>query len=347
MKLTRYLYILDEIKYTLITKLCRKDCDIEECLFWGIEIFDSGFKTEFWNIIFEIYYNFYAIYYPKYEKKINNLVKKNNLESALSAIYLLFTTSKHSFQVFNLFIKKPLSINKVYIRHKFPFLNTLNISKKFHNFVLSIHKNNMHNISYYLNTTVAYDDYIDNLYAAIKEYFQKVKNLKLQNKTLNSISYKNKKHILMTLIVYLNENEENINKRKIFRRFDYEKFKPFVDSTRQIITPLYKTLKVTPLYCISSKIGCFPLKRNKYKNIKDEIRYHWEYHSFGTPLWRERFDKYGGYINKNKKQVDFNDDEKREEFYEKYNYEFDEQSIDIQNLIAPEIPQSSFEDWFK
>ena len=146
----------------------------------------------------------------------------------------------------------------------------------------------MHNISYYLNTTVAYDDYIDNLYAAIKEYFQKVKNLKLQNKLLNSISYKNKKHILMALIVYLNENEENINKRKIFRRFDYEKFKPFIDSTRQIITPLYKTLKLAPLYSISTKIGCFPLERKKYKNIKDEIRHHWEYHSFETPLWRER-----------------------------------------------------------
>ena len=29
------------------------------------------------------------------------------------------------------------------------------------------------------------------------------------------------------------------------------------------------------------------------------------------------------------------------------NYEFDEQSLAIQNIIVPNIPESSFEEWFK
>jgi hypothetical protein len=65
LKLTRKLYIFDEVKYTLLNNLTIKDCDFEECIFWTCELFYSGFIDELCELLFETYYYFYAIKYPK------------------------------------------------------------------------------------------------------------------------------------------------------------------------------------------------------------------------------------------------------------------------------------------
>ena len=92
LKLTRKLYISDEVKYTLLNNLTYKKCDFTECIYWTSELFYSNFVAELSELLFETYYNFYAIKYPKYEAKINNQLNKKNLESMLYVVNLLFYT---------------------------------------------------------------------------------------------------------------------------------------------------------------------------------------------------------------------------------------------------------------
>ena len=79
LKLTRYLYVYDEIIYTLLSNLINKESDFKEIIYWICELNHSGFIDELKNTAYYYYYNFCAINYPKYEKKINALLKKNSL----------------------------------------------------------------------------------------------------------------------------------------------------------------------------------------------------------------------------------------------------------------------------
>ena len=45
-------------------------CGFKECLFWTSEFYYSGYFIELWNLIWKIYYDFYAIIHPKLEKFI-------------------------------------------------------------------------------------------------------------------------------------------------------------------------------------------------------------------------------------------------------------------------------------
>ena len=85
-KLTRFLYFKDEVILSLLnTILRRKENNLNECLFWVSELYYSGYYTEIWDILWTIYYDFYAVRNPKLEKFfINNYKKwKNNQEISI------------------------------------------------------------------------------------------------------------------------------------------------------------------------------------------------------------------------------------------------------------------------
>ena len=57
---------------------------------------------------------------------------------------------------------------------------------------------------------------------------------------------------------------------------------------------------------------------------------YWLYYASKSPLWQTRIASYGGTINDTTYNVEFACDDQEEKFYEKYGYEPDEQSIEIQ-----------------
>ena len=101
-QLTRYLYFLDECFYSLLMALINKK-SFEEVLFWAGEIYYSGFEKELWDHLWKIYYDFYAIRYPKFEKKINKMSKEwenqKNIKNIIYIINLLYY-SKVTYNVF-------------------------------------------------------------------------------------------------------------------------------------------------------------------------------------------------------------------------------------------------------
>ena len=74
MKLTRFLYQFGEVKHSLIYSVLKKT-SFNECLFWTSEFYYSGYFLELWKLIWKIYYDFYALSYPKMERKIKQYYK--------------------------------------------------------------------------------------------------------------------------------------------------------------------------------------------------------------------------------------------------------------------------------
>jgi hypothetical protein len=71
--LTRYLYSFESVKRTLIhTILSQQE---EPALFWGYELYYSGFHQETIELLQEIYKNFYQDHYPKLGEFIHKKLK--------------------------------------------------------------------------------------------------------------------------------------------------------------------------------------------------------------------------------------------------------------------------------
>jgi len=74
--------------------------------------------------------------------------------------------------------------------------------------------------------------------------------------------------------------------------------------------------------------------KKKTKQIIETLftifREKWLYHASFSPIWRDRIIGHGGKIDNRSKKVIFMKEENMEEFYDKYNYEPDEQSFVLQ-----------------
>ena len=243
--LTRYLYILDEVLYTL-KEVLLKGKDFNEVVFWAGEIIYSGLSEELWQFIFYFNYSFLAIVYPKYETKLYKLYKlftnenekhlskfktiKNGfitvnisdlqLEYCINALSILFN-SKKNFLVFNKWHQDQKTIDNIYSINTPEWLKKLKIDKKYFTYLRSIKNKNFKNIAFYLKTK--YFD-IDNLYKITIKYFKEVKNIGIKPKNINisQLPYRNKEHIIMTLICHMLTDEKNIEKRSIFTICDTE-----------------------------------------------------------------------------------------------------------------------------
>ena len=60
---TRYLYVKDEVKLSLITSLLDKK---EKAIFWAYELYYSGFEIELFNHLWKIYFDFYYTLNPAF-----------------------------------------------------------------------------------------------------------------------------------------------------------------------------------------------------------------------------------------------------------------------------------------
>ena len=69
--------------------------------------------------------------------------------------------------------------------------------------------------------------------------------------------------------------------------------------------------------------------RNEELMLSD-LRNKWLWFAKNVPIWSERIAEYGGKVNKQCTEICFQDENKEEMFYEKYNLEPDEQSLDCQ-----------------
>ena len=72
--LTRYLYNKNEVYDSLLLSLL--DHDIEQSLFWGYELYHSGFKRELFDYLIELYRVIYKSYYPRLDQRFMDMLNE-------------------------------------------------------------------------------------------------------------------------------------------------------------------------------------------------------------------------------------------------------------------------------
>ena len=328
---TRYLYIKDEVKLSLLISLLKKS---DESAFWAYELYYSGFERELfeflWKIYFDFYYtlnpSFYAYFAKKYKTWLDDpkntsrivflivsdlMIRPFNLD-----VFLLRQTVDH-FIIDNPVLKVKTDLCKV--------LNKRDYISIF-NYVLHICK----------------QDEIDTAIKYIQEYFLfQFKNVDFQ-KQYSKVSRHNwisdRLLICSTILLCYSMIDDLKMGKKL-----YLSVEPDEILTYQTVSPLnmvnYRPYKVLPEVCCYSIDGhnylsLFKLNRSYYnanqENIQRIYLHHWEYYASFSPVWLERIQKFGGKINHDTKKVDFSDDDLLEQFYEEFGYEPDEQKKSVQ-----------------
>lgn len=348
-KLTRFLYNEEEVKLSLVTSILNKK-NIIECYYWFSELYYS--KINVCDIIWEIYFDYYALINPKLEhyitKKINDWKHKNDFEHLLYVIKNLHIAKYDS----RVFLLRQISISENLCQKNIYFdCNSKTIKKydkKYHPLLISIKKQQWIDICYYLNKLFKSEhrDGTYELYHTIFNYllndnpvmykiFDDLWNARIDNRDF---------HFTLKMICRLQMKTNCVNVKTVY----VSPLKEDIDEIKSLqnpVIPVYKTLPNRRWFKIDNQIGSFDLNRFYIPNYKSE-NYNWEYYASFTPLWKKRIDEFKATINNNDKSIQFEDDEYLEGFYEIYGYELDEQSKDTQDYSMLLIDRKKWIEWF-
>ena len=365
LQFTRYLYEKDEVKLSLVTSIINKK---DDAIFWAYELFYSGFKIELAELLWKVYFDFYATLNPSFEKYLkiklaDNLCNASDGEKLISMIINNFIIRPHNMDVFMLRqIAKTCEFDKQFITGynlttKFDIIckeillaleteDYLTLSSLICNDILDKHLILALEkiLGYFSNLGLQFNNS-----KIIKEY---KKNVDCKNSPFKRIILLSKTMYCFTLIkqiplgknLYVHiEPEEIIIYKTIFANLKEKGNGQLVP-----ILPAYKILPLAAIHPIDKDnyLSLFKLKRDTI-DIKNAYYYQWLYHASFSPIWKERIEKFHGYIDKINKTVIFNEiddsDDNLQAFHNEFGYEPDEQKTDIQIRTIQEIKQ--VRDW--
>lgn len=370
---TAHLYEKEEVRKSLQTAIVKNNIktnannnfeassNFNEILFWVFEYYTSGYEEECFEFIFQIFYDFFAVQNPKLESYIQKkytswktLDNKHGDEALSLVITILKNLTKrnitsYSFIVRHYFEKQknkkssppiPTSEKEDVPEFQTPYFEFLSTIKtqNLKNLIISIENFNIQQIVYNLvlckNTNNVYTTLIK--YYALKNRISTKQSLKTKDilETIKGQPYKNINHIIITFILHMHTNEENINTSKQYKKNTIKEL-DYVKNT--FFTPakvIRKTLQEKRHYGVYPIIGYnlprFSTPRDENDTLMNYI-YHWEYYAYNCPIWKSRIEKCDGKPNKKTRTIEFPTEEQEDQFYEKYDYNHDEETFETQN----------------
>ena len=299
---TRYLYDKNCVEYSLFVSLLNHNK--EEALFWGLELFYSGFKDELIALIWRYYYELYAPFYINLETHILKYTKlwmENRLDDVSIATIL------------NNLCERDACVD-FYIMYKNGIVCPNCLSDTFGDIDRSNNK--------------------DEIFKIAKNAVSKLKLFKTRGKNaLNNINlifetvslpiktYKSAmKSRLITGLFLLNKDYKYDPKFYIIlKSCDIVKYK-----TKPLIQ--FKGWKIPPRECVYT-LHLKPSTPEKNIGQYDD----WLYYASKAPLWEKRIIRHKGTIDQVTKKITFESVENEEEFFNIYNYEPDEQTMQTQS----------------
>ena len=342
---TRYLYNLDEVILSGLECLLKHN-NLEECYFWFYEIYSSGYVDELWNILWKIYYDFYAEKNGHFERKMKQYYRgwknKKSFKQVMNVLRTLRTFHKRtSGRVFMMRVFYSNILRQILSEKNREKLKSKD--RKFEILKYGLIENKDAIVGYYLKRL-----YCEENIEKIKKIIEDFKGKKiLLNDNYDDIVHQ---------LYYHSIKEENKNKKK---NITYNVSQDAVNDMKSTddtcyneskygehVNTVYKTLALRRKYGISSNIGCFKLARDSL-DLNNEFWYHWEYYAYNCPLWKSRFDKYKIKVDNEKKEIVFEDEDEFEEFYELYQYEPDEQSKDTQEKSTKVLKKRKLNEWLE
>lgn len=348
---TRYLYEKEEVRVALLVNILNKKED--ESLFWGYELYYSGFIDELIQFLWKIYYDFFSTLNPKFESYLlNKLNRKSfaNDNKLLPNVINNFLIRPFNMDVFMLdsFVKKndePENLNNINI-HNFTALKKI--------FTSFLENYDYFGIGFCI-LKICHDDQLNDILTLSIEYFatfiEKLNAKNIINKIKQNVLKNNcnKRIIILSKIlsyysilsslkngknIFVVVDEDDIIKyQTLHANLDFYQETPYVQQF-----PPYKILSTACIYSIDNLnyLSLFVLKRDS-SNIVDAYLNNWLYYASFSPVWKERIQKYNGKIDHIFKKIVFDNDDNYELFCNHYDYEPDEQKKEIQDKSIQNI----------
>jgi len=200
---------------------------------------------------------------------------------------------------------------------------------------------------YYSGFHVDLLEYILNIYKEV--YYETNKNLSyFINNTLNEWSeYPERVWLLGSIVMTLSQRDYDINSfiTTYFKIRCYPKPPPDTTKPKMIIRVRdedivsFKTLNVPDAENVMKYVCRFRLRKEvsalfdvdipDYKIMFDYFELNWLYYGYRSPIWRDRIDDYGGEVNHEKKEIEFDDEDAFEDFYQRWGYNPQEQPLEV------------------
>tara|TARA_Y100000992_G_scaffold302158_1_gene275268 strand:- start:1220 stop:2182 length:963 start_codon:yes stop_codon:yes gene_type:complete len=311
LQLTRYLYPKKFVELSFYDSMISKR-NINECLYWIYELYYSGYENETIDLIYNCYFNFYALLNPSLIHRINNKIEDWSSEKD---DLLIGTIVKHMYnKKFNMdiFLKRSLinNINRSKIL-KGPIPNWVKAYKPFHHEIRSIKEKNDEILMYKLKRMdpLKYNEFIK----CVIKYFKNEEKINVRKPSYFLLEIDELHNFSLTYLVYLilfwrDYNHQNKNSILVaLNRFQID----YIKQLKEFADPLYKVLKSERRYSISRD---FIIKHGSPINdidILNETRNNWKCHAKDTPYWKDKFIS-------------------NTETDSEYDFEFDEQSLQCQ-----------------
>ena len=339
--LTRYLYLYDEVKVALVSSLLNKNQD--QSLFWACEIYYSGYTDEFFDLIWKIYYDFYSTLNPgfrdyilKKQNEHNNQVDEFKIIVLIISNLLIRPYNLDIFMLRQQLIQRQKEEPKEEAQPKKEELKKKEPIKKFMEYIKT--ENYLEIATYIENCSD--EPTIQKVLDIVQEQEQEQEQSQQKKQKLlqkwEKIKY-SKKLILLSYIMHQYSLEKKLVMGKnLYIRMEPDQLDQMYKTykTKKTKTAAYNILKQVVLYNIDDEnnLGLFKVERPPIDN--------WLYYASKSPIWEKRITKYNGIIDTKTKTVEFIDENDESRFREKYDYEPDEQSKEIQQKSIGEIERT-------
>jgi len=352
---TQYLYIKEEVRIALLVSILNKSND---AIFWAYELYHSGFKYELLNLIWKIYYDFFATLNPAYEAYLLKKHKELVINTEPDDRVISSIIQDLLFRPFNtdIFMLRNVCENfEVDITYHHDSEKITHIDQARHNLTQWVANEDLRSIAQWiLNLNKDVIKVVD-IYDICLDIFDKELKLtkgKLQKEFVSTIKLNiNTNVILLAKITQLFSRKVELKKGKsIYINVEHEDIIPYEPIVGSTTMKHYNILEKAYMCGIDDlkHLSLFKLTRNKY-NIQEEYWYRWEYHASFSPLWLKRIRQFGGYPDYTKQKVIFKEepnDDLMQEFYGLYGLEPDEQRKETQEKSIKKIEKIHNWAWF-
>lgn len=347
--LTRFLYIKDEVKLALLLSILDKK---EESIYWAYEIYYSSNKSdEIYDFLWQIYFDFFAIKNPSFElyflTKQKQIQKQNQNEldddKLISMIVQDLLIRDYSTDAFLMRLLDKIDYPNLKNSKQLIELIQLKEYKTIYYFIINSYENEEYIYELFLDLLLS-----NNKIILIKQ-FQKIKrhlNTKINSKyiLLNKVFA-----LIEEYFIKVKKNTQNKKDRTFYIQVKPDDIIIYKEEYNDI--KLFQLLKFACIFKINDYkfFPLFALQRYElnYEQVKYLYNNDWLFYASYSPIWEDRIKIFNIVKDIHNKKIIFPDEKIEEEFYEQFNYEPDEQSLEVKNKTIPEIIKNTDLNWFK
>jgi hypothetical protein len=338
------MYEESEVEIALIVAILNKT---DDALFWAYELYYSGCITELIELLWKIYYDFYATLNASFEKYLYNKLKSGIIDAQIIC------------SIINNFMIRPYTIDVFILRQ---LVKQLDSEVDENDQITDLLKTeDFISLAYLiLNTTVSADTISNAIvfFNCAGLTLNCTQEINSYNKITKNIPFINPHTILLSRVIHWFVVLKKLKLGKnLFVHTDPSEIVMYetilTDLTQQGNTSKYPLLPILQARNILPQAAIYQIDQYNYlslfkskreaNNIVQAYNYNWEYYASFTPLWKRRIQKCNGIIDHNSKSIIFEDEDDMEKFYLHYGLDTEEQPTRIQEKsIKPIVKQQTW-----